>query len=507
MVSAVSSKIFQPVAGLTLLALAATVFPLTSSAQSPIIKAPSTPAPVTSSRLPVDESYTLGPGDRIQIDVFNVPEYSGENGRQQVLVDGSVNLPLLGKVSVKGMTLSQAANTLTARYRRYLKRPLVTVSLLAARPLNVAIAGEVIRPGSYTMTFTGAGEGSGTQFPTLTRALQMAGGITQSANIREIQVRRPQRSGAAQVVTVNLRDFFQTGDLGRDIALRDGDTIFISTATNISPEDATLLADTTIAADTSQPLNILVTGEVERPGAYTVTNVAKTGVAGEVGEAGGGGGGGADASTSSGSRGGRTTVTRALQTAGGIKPLADIRQIQVKRPTRTGTPQVITVNLLKLLQEGDVKQDITLAQGDTIYVPTTTAPLSPAQVASISASTLSPTSIKVGVIGEAKAPGVVQIPPNTPLTQALLAAGGFDPKRARKSTVQLVRQNPDGTASKREIAVNFAEGANEKTNPTLRNNDVIIVGRSGLAGISDSLGSILGPLGGAFSIFNLFGGD
>jgi len=502
MVSAVSSKIFQPVAGLTLLALAATV-PLTSSAQSPIIKAPSTPAPVTSTRLPVDESYTLGPGDRIQIDVFNVPEYSGENGRQQVLVDGSVNLPLLGKISVKGMTLSQAANTLTARYRRYLKRPLVTVSLLAARPLNVAIAGEVIRPGSYTMTFTGAGEGSGTQFPTLTRALQMAGGITQSANIREIQVRRPQRSGAAQVVTVNLRDFFQTGDLGRDIALRDGDTIFISTATNISPEDATLLADTTIAADTSQPLNILVTGEVERPGAYTVTNVAKTGAAGEVGQA--GGGGGTNESTSLGSRGGRTTVTRALQTAGGIKPLADIRQIQVKRPTRTGTPQVITVNLLKLLQEGDVKQDITLAQGDTIYVPTTTAPLTPAQVASISASTLSPTTIKVGVIGEAKAPGVVQIPPNTPLTQALLAAGGFDPKRARKSTVQLVRQNPDGTASKREIAVNFAEGANEKTNPTMRNNDVIIVGRSGLAGFSDNLGNVLGPLGGAFSIFRIFG--
>ncbi|WP_242541371.1 polysaccharide biosynthesis/export family protein, partial [Phormidium pseudopriestleyi] len=41
----------------------------------------------------LQEAYTLGPGDRIQIDIFNVPEYSGENGQHQVLVDGTLNLP------------------------------------------------------------------------------------------------------------------------------------------------------------------------------------------------------------------------------------------------------------------------------------------------------------------------------------------------------------------------------------------------------------------------------
>jgi len=445
-------------------------------------------------------AYTLGSGDRIQIDIFNVPEYSGENGRHQVLVDGSLNLPLIGKVSVRGMTLTETASALTARYSRYLRRPIITVSLLEAAPLNVAVAGEVISPGSYTMT-----QQEKAQFPTLTRALQRAGGITQAANIREVQIRRPQRIGSAQVISVDLREFLKTGDLSRDVALRDGDTIIVPTATAIDPSDYELVSDSNIASDQSQPLNILVVGEVQRPGPYTVTPVARTGEAGQVGEIGGTTTSGNNGTTSPGAKGGRTTLTRALQTAGGIKPMANISQIQVRRPTRNGSPQVITIDLMKLLREGDMKQDITLAQGDTIFVPTRTEPLPANQIASISSSTFSPTSIKVGVVGEAKSPGVVEVPPNTPMNQAILAAGGFDNRRARKSTVQLVRQNDDGTATSREIAVDFSKGPDPQTNPVMQNNDVIVIGRSGITKAGDSLSNILSPIGGAFSILRIFG--
>jgi len=493
MVSA-SRKILQPAAGLTLLVLAAAVCPVPSTAQ-PLIAQTSTPARIN------NDSYTLGSGDRIQVDIFNVPEYSGENGRHQVLVDGSLNLPLVGKVSVRGMTLTEAANTLTARYSRYLRRPIISVSLLEAAPLNVAVAGEVISPGSYTMT-----QEEKAQFPTLTRALQRAGGITQAANIREVQIRRPQRSGSPQVISVDLREFLKTGDLSRDVALRDGDTIVVPTATAIDPSDYELVSDSNIASDQSQPLNILVVGEVQRPGPYTVTPVARTGVAGEVGEtAGNTTTSNTTNTTSPGAKGGRTTLTRALQTAGGIKPLADISQVQVRRPTRNGSPQVITIDLMKLLKEGDVRQDITLAQGDTIFVPTRTSPLPANQIASISSSTFSPTSIKVGVVGEAKSPGVVEVPPNTPMNQAILAAGGFDNKRARKATVQLVRQNDDGTATSREIPVDFSKGPDPQINPVMQNNDVIVIGRSGITKAGDSLSNLLSPIGGAFSFLRIFG--
>ncbi|WRH65959.1 MAG: polysaccharide biosynthesis/export family protein [Planktothrix sp. GU0601_MAG3] len=65
-----------------------------------------------------DTSYTLGPGDLLQLDIFNVPEYSGNNGHHQVSIDGSVNLPLIGNISVQGMTVDQlTAMVSTALWR------------------------------------------------------------------------------------------------------------------------------------------------------------------------------------------------------------------------------------------------------------------------------------------------------------------------------------------------------------------------------------------------------
>ena len=52
-----------------------------------------------------EQDYTLGAGDRIRIDFITSPEYSGE---YQILVNDSINLPLIGGISVKGMTLRQA---------------------------------------------------------------------------------------------------------------------------------------------------------------------------------------------------------------------------------------------------------------------------------------------------------------------------------------------------------------------------------------------------------------
>jgi polysaccharide export outer membrane protein len=97
----------------------------------------------------------------------------------------------------------------------------------------------------------------------------------------------------------------------------------------------------------------------------------------------------------------------------------------------------------------------------------------------------------------------VEVPPNTPLNQALLAAGGFN-NRARKSRVDLIRLNPNGTVSKRTVDINLAQGINDQSNPILRNNDVVVVNRSGLASVSDTLGTILSPVGSIFTFFNFF---
>jgi polysaccharide export outer membrane protein len=105
------------------------------------------------------------------------------------------------------------------------------------------------------------------------------------------------------------------------------------------------------------------------------------------------------------------------------------------------------------------------------------------------------------VVGEVAKAGTIELPPNTTLNQAVLAAGGFN-NRARRTSVELIRLNANGTISKRSVPINFAQGINDQNNPVLRNNEV--VNRSNLANFSDPLGTVLSPLGGVFSLFNFF---
>ncbi len=425
----------------------------------------------------IDTNYTLGGGDLIRVNVFEVPEYTGE---YQIPPGGSINLPLIGSVPVLGLTTEQAADEIANRYSRFLKRPLISVNLLSPRPINVLVAGEVTRPGSYTLSLQGgAGNNPGVQYPTVLAALTTAQGVTLAADVTQVQLRRRIGRSSEQVVNLNLKELIQTGRIDQDITLRDGDTIVVPTATTFNIAEARNLFAANFAASPSTPRTVAIIGEVNRPGSYLV-----------------GPGGG---------EGGIPTLMRSLQLAGGITSQADVRNLRLRRPTRTGTEQNIDIDLWQLLQSGDINQDIIVQDGDTIFIPTATE-VNTAEATQLAATTLSPATIQVGVVGEVKRPGSVDIKPNSSLNQALLAAGGFNDSRARKTTVDLVRLNPNGSVTKREVKVDFSQGINEETNPILRNNDVIVVNRSGLARTGDSVGAVLNPLGGLLGVFRaIFG--
>ena len=480
-----------------------------SSVPVPVPAVPGFPAVPASEPSSVrSEVYTLGAGDRIQMDIFNVPEYSGPNGQHQVQADGSLSLPLIGSVSVYGMTLEQASNAVKDRYGKYLKRPWITLKLLAPRPLQIAIAGEINRPGAYTISSAagpgGTAEQMGTQMPTISRALRMAGGITQSADVRQIKIRRPQRNAPEQIISVDLWELLQNGDLRADMTLRDGDTIFIPTVTSLNRQEAPTLAVANITGQSTQPINIAVVGEVTRPGTYTLAKEAQSRV--QENEMGENSGLFAARETNGGENVLQQTVTRAIKMAGGITPVADIRQIQVRRLTRAGTEQIINVNLWQLLEGGDVSQDLALQQGDTVIVPKAEN-LDATQDEQVANSNFSPDTIKVNIVGEVVKPGAIAVLPNTTLNQALVAAGGFNKARAQMDSVDLIRLNPNGTVSQLTVKVNFSATANEETNPKLKNNDVIMVRRSGRATFSDNVGGTLAPLSpllGIFRLFNIF---
>ncbi|NJO43676.1 MAG: sugar ABC transporter substrate-binding protein [Cyanobacteria bacterium CRU_2_1] len=484
--SGLAKQAAQPALGLSLLltmhgnpAIAAisrsTAEPTTSPANTSIAQVTSEPTSTSQPGLSRGEdAYRLGAGDRVRIDIFQVPQYSGEN---EVQVDGTFNLPLVGTIPVDGMTIEEASALLSAEYADFFRRPVVTITLLARRPLQIAVSGEVTQPGSYSVNQEGS-------LPTLTQLLETAGGITRSADYRQIQVRRPLASGGEEVITVNLWDLLQSGDLSYDITLRDGDTIYIP-ATDVNLAEAPIIAASTFAANPEQPINVAVVGEVFQPGSYTVTG--GTGRIADAGE-----GGGVDQANT------LPTVTRAIQLAGGIKPLADIREVEIRRLIRTGEEQTFKVDLWALLQ-GDFRQDAILQEGDTIIIPVADA-LTPEEAAELRTSNLSPGSIRVNVVGEVEAPGAFSLASDTTLNQAILAAGGFN-TRARRGSVDLIRLNPDGTVTRQKVEIDLDNGIDEANNPLLQDNDVVIIGRSDLASISDTVGTVLSPLGGIFSLF------
>jgi polysaccharide export outer membrane protein len=344
--------------------------------------------PLTNAAL--GDGYILGPGDQIRIEFTNVPEFSGEH---RVLPNGTVNLTRVGAVSVQGLTLKQAADRLAIKFRPYLKRPLVTISLLAARPVRVAIAGEINRPGTYKFPAE--------ELPTLTQLLQLAEGVTQAADLGQVQIRRrlPQGLGSDQVYRVDLWQLLQQGELAQDIALQDGDSIVIPATAEVDLATAQQLKTATFSPKSDRPLSIVVVGEVTRPGSYTA----------EV-----------------------KSVTEAIQAAGGITQMADLRNIQVRRSTRSGQEQLITVNFWQLLQSGDAMQDLPLQDGDRIEVARATN-LNPEEAIRIASASFSPDKVSVNVLGEVKSPGSVQVPPNTPSTRpsSLQADSIIEPSQVR----------------------------------------------------------------------------
>ena len=432
----------------------------------------------------ISTDYLLGGGDRIRVNIFEVPEYTGE---YQVPPGGSINLPLIGSISVLGLTTEQAADEISRRYARFLKRPLISVNLLSPRPINIFVAGEVTRPGAYTLSLQGSGgDNPGLQYPTILAALSTAQGVTLAADVTKVQLRRKVGRSGEQVIALNLKEITQTGRIPQDITLRDGDTIVVPTATDFNVAEARNLFAANYAASQTAPRTVAITGQVYRPGSYLVTP---------------GGGGGNDG----GAPGtGLPTVMRAIQLAGGITSQADVRSIKIRRPTRVGSEQTLNLNLWELLQTGDLNQDVVLQDGDTIVVPTASA-INPAEATQLATTTLSPATIQVGVVGEVKKPGLTNLQPNSSLNQALLAAGGFNDARASSGAVDLIRLNPNGTVTKRVVKIDFSKGINEETNPILRNNDVVVVNRSGVAKAGDTVGTVAGPLGLIFNVLRFFG--
>ena len=320
--------------------------------------------------------YRLGPGDRLKMSVFKMEGYEVT---AEVMSDGSLNLPRLGSVSVWGLTMDEARTRITRGYATILRRPIVNLDLLQARPVRVSVSGEVQRPGLYSIGQGGTNQlassgtgGSATAiqsagWPTLVDAVQRAGGLTAYGNLRRVTIQR--RSG--------------------------------------------------------------------------------------------------DASS----------------------------------PVRT-----IQYDFMKVLETGEPTENPLLYDGDSVLIPRAEQ-LTETELLKVASSTFAPDTISVNVVGEVERPGAQAIKANSPLSQALLSAGGLT-RRASAGSVQLLRLEPNGTIRQATVAYNPTAPMGTSQNPPLQQGDVVVVDRHGWAKANDSLRSGLEPITpliNAGSLFRLLG--
>lgn len=160
--------------------------------------------------------YVLRPTDLLHVEVFQESELEK---RVRVEGDGSIVLPLIGKVSIGGKTLSEAQELIQYLYNKdYIVNPQVNLLILEYAPRRIQVLGQVNRPGFVDIPPE--------EQMTITKVISGANGFTRLANESDVQIRREGPDGKIQVIVVNVREIL-TNPQAKDIELRDNDTIYV----------------------------------------------------------------------------------------------------------------------------------------------------------------------------------------------------------------------------------------------------------------------------------------
>jgi len=252
-------------------------------------------AHVTLNRPEVLNAMNLAwPQDVLAIQVFDQADLGG---RYTVEADGTFTFPLIGRVKAGGMSLRAFEAELKRRLADgYFRNPQVSVGVEQYRSQRIFVMGEVRTSGPVPLTGG----------MTLIEALARAGSTLPSASGEVAVVRAPDgakaapvlpgQEAAAVVFRVNIRDL-EAGALKQNIALMDGDTIFVPRAETI-----------------------YIFGQVRSPGAYAIQK--------------------------------DTTVLQALSLAGGVTDNAAMNRIKIVRIVK-GVTKELKVKSTDIVKPGD----------------------------------------------------------------------------------------------------------------------------------------------------------
>ena len=238
-------------------------------------------------------TYVIGAQDVLTISVFDEPSLSG---KYAVELDGSLAFPLVGRMKAAGLSLRDFESDLRTRLAAgYFRNPQLTVAIEQYRSQRVFVVGAVKSPGTYALTGNMA----------LIELLAIAGSSTDAAGDEVMLVRGhgrasatlPDAGGPGDVIRFKLKDLQGGSGAARNIALNDGDTVYVPRAQVV-----------------------YVFGQVKNPGSYPVQS--------------------------------DTTVLQVLSLAGGVLPTGAMNRLQVVRVV-AGAKKELKVKLTEGVNPGD----------------------------------------------------------------------------------------------------------------------------------------------------------
>lgn len=256
-------------------------------------------------------SYVLHPGDQLAITVYGEPTLSQTT---QLLTDGSITYPLVGRLNLGGKTIGAATQMFTHALQRYVRDPLVTISVAQQGAYEVLVLGDVKTPGKYSLPSTA----------------RVADAIAAAGGLGEINGDYPDARvsiGNAEPITVSLQKLLREGDVASNPPLGSQSVVYVPGPT---------------------PMQVQVIGNVDKPGYAQVHTGDRLSMA----------------------------IAVAGTTANSLADLAHIRLTRTQPNGATVTTQYNLYNALKggdiasdpLLQKNDIVYVPQAHQGDKLSV-------------------------------------------------------------------------------------------------------------------------------------------
>lgn len=286
----------------------------------------------------ISDKYILMPGDRLLVTVTGSVTYSYQSA---VTYEGkiTINMPLAGissassngqrgtvdvvdAITVSGLSLRQAQDTISKIMQRYFKDAAVKLTLVGLRSAIVFVTGEVQYPGAYNAS----------PVERVSQVIARAGGLSPLGSKTKIMLLR----GGLPFAKVDIEQFEQQGDLNANPFIESGDVIYVPSVEGL----------------------VTVRGAVFGRGEYRIRVSALTTEKERISEG--------TYELKPGER-----VFDILRKAGGVTPWADLHHCYIERLILggAGERQRIPVDLHRVLFEADSAQNLEMANADILVVP------------------------------------------------------------------------------------------------------------------------------------------